>query len=110
MACRSRFVTPSSCAVPALPGATKTRETRSDCASRQASACSRPPEPTTSIFMGWCPESLVPEMPHAGEHHRDAVGVRGGDHFVVAHAAARLDHGARARIGDDVEPVAEGKE
>ena len=36
----------------------------------------------------------VPEVAHAGEHHRDAVLVGGGDHLVVAHRAARLDHRA----------------
>jgi hypothetical protein len=41
----------SSCAVPALPGATSTSLTRGDCASFQASACSRPPEPMTRTFM-----------------------------------------------------------
>ena len=49
-------------------------------------------------------------MAHAGEHHRDAALVRGGDHLVVAHAAARLDHGDRAVVGDDVEAVAKRKE
>ena len=34
----------------------------------------------------------VPEVAHAGEHHRDAALVGGGDHLVVAHRAARLDH------------------
>jgi hypothetical protein len=42
--------TPSSRAVPALPGATYTRETLADCASRHAIACSRPPEPMMRIF------------------------------------------------------------
>ena len=36
----------------------------------------------------------VPEVAHAGEHHRDAALVGRGDHFVVAHAAAGLDHRA----------------
>ena len=34
-----------------MPGATSTVCTRGDCASRQASACSRPPEPMIRIFM-----------------------------------------------------------
>ena len=42
---------PSSVAVPPLPGATNTWETRGDCASFHASACSRPPEPMTRIFI-----------------------------------------------------------
>jgi len=36
--------------------------------------------------------------------------VRGGDHFGIAHAAARLDHRPRAGAGDDVETVAEREE
>src|SRR5512134_795970 len=38
-------------AVPPLPGATQTFCTRGDCASLHASACSRPPEPTTRTFI-----------------------------------------------------------
>ena len=37
----------------------------------------------------------VPEVADAGEHHRDAALVGGGDHLLVAHAAAGLDHRAR---------------
>ena len=40
-----------SSAVPALPGATMTSETFSDWAHFHASACSRPPLPTTSTFI-----------------------------------------------------------
>src|SRR2546430_5639619 len=39
-------------AVPAFPGAQNTRSTPGDCLSFQASACSRPPLPTTRIFTG----------------------------------------------------------
>src|SRR5258706_6977115 len=122
---------PSSRAVPVLPGATYTRETLGDCARRHAMACSRPPEPMTRSFMrrlpsphtgdrplvprygtsGLSPVSCsVPEVSHARENHRDAVLVGGGDHLAVAHAAAGLDHGARARRGDHVESVAKRKE
>ena len=53
---------------------------------------------------------LVTEMTYAGEHHREAALVGGGDHLVVAHAAARLDHRRGAGVGDDVEAVAEREE
>src|SRR5690606_15145866 len=43
--------TPGSRAVPPLPGATMTCWTLGERARHQASACSRPPEPTTRIFM-----------------------------------------------------------
>ena len=45
------FSTPVSVAVPPLPGATNTFCTRGLSVSFQASACSRPPEPTTSSFI-----------------------------------------------------------
>ena len=41
----------------------------------------------------------MPEMAHAGEDHREARGVGGGDHLVVAHRAAGLDHRGRAGLG-----------
>src|SRR5690606_2199651 len=47
----SRLTRRSSRAVPPLPGATKTVWTRSDWTSFQDRACSRPPEPTTRIFI-----------------------------------------------------------
>src|SRR3954462_15131758 len=104
----SMFSTPSSRAVPALPGATYTLETRGELASFHASACSRPAPPITSSFMrDWpqgerrekkrnCPRAscpslspfhplslfdsmrLVPEVPMAGKHHRDTALVCGG--------------------------------
>src|SRR2546422_11714955 len=52
----------------------------------------------------------VPEVAQTGEEHRHAVLVGGGDHVLVAHGAARLDHGAHARLGHDVEAVAEREE
>src|SRR3954463_13427311 len=100
MSSSARFCSPLSSAVPALPGATKTFCTRGLCASFHASACSRPPDPMTSSFIS------VPEVAHAGEQHRYAALVRGADHLGVAHAAAGLDHGARAGIDDDVDAVA----
>src|SRR3954471_6092733 len=38
-------------AIPGLPGAANSLPSRSDCASFQASACSRPPEPSSRTFM-----------------------------------------------------------
>src|SRR5512134_1311940 len=99
------LASPSSRAVPALPGATITRETRGECASFQASACSRPPEPMTSSFIG-----SVPEVPDAGEHHGDAVLVRGGDDFVVAEAPPWLDDCAGPRLRRHVHAIAEREE
>ena len=52
----------------------------------------------------------MPEVPHAGEHHGDAVLVGGGDHLVVAHRAARLDHRRGAGLGRREQAVGEGEE
>src|SRR6266853_1026907 len=43
------------------------------------------------------PASLVPELAHAGEHHRQAVLVGGRDHVGVLHGAAGLDDRPHAR-------------
>src|SRR5512134_16270 len=103
------LIRPSSRAVPALPGATSTREIRGERASFHASACSRPPEPMTRSFMLRGVGS-VPEVAEAGEYHGDAVLVRGGDHLVVAQAAPGLDDCACPRLRHDVHAIAEGKE
>src|SRR5690606_7420890 len=106
------FCSSFSAAVPGLPGATSTRVTLGDWASFQASACSRPPEPMTRTFM-CCSESLlgwsflVAEMPEAGEYHGDVVLVGRGDHFLVTHRAAGLDHRGGASLGEHVEAVSE---
>ena len=47
----------------------------------------------------------VPEMAHAGEHHREARLVGGRDHFVVAHRAAGLDD----RVGAGLAPPRAGR-
>ena len=52
----------------------------------------------------------MPEVPHAGEHHGDAMLVGGGDDFVVAHGTARLDYRRDAGGGGVVEAVAEREE
>src|SRR5687768_1109738 len=95
------FSSPFSSAVPPLPGATKTFCTFGLWASRQASACSRPPEPMTSSFMS------VSEVAQAREHHGDAAFVGSRDHLRIAHAAARLDDRRGARFCERVQPVAE---
>jgi len=45
-------------------------------------------------FMEESVSLLVPEVAHAGEHHGKAGLVCGGDNFIVADGAARLDDGA----------------
>ena len=49
------------------------------------------------------------EMPAAGEHHREAVFVGGGDDFGVAHRAAGLHDGRRAGGRDASSPSRNGK-
>src|SRR5690606_31050927 len=52
----------------------------------------------------------MPEVAVAGEHHGQAAFVGGGDDFVVAHAATRLDDAGCAGVGHNVETVTEGEE
>jgi hypothetical protein len=42
---------------------------------------------------------LMPEMANAGEDHRHVALVCGGDDFLVANRAARLDRAGRAGVG-----------
>src|SRR5229473_361264 len=53
---------------------------------------------------------LMPEMPGAGEYHGDPVIVGCFDDFVIAHRAARLDHGGRTSLDRNQEPIREGEE
>src|SRR5205085_2681173 len=53
---------------------------------------------------------LVFEMPHAGEDHRQAVFVAGGDAVRVFHRPARLGDGGHAGGGGDFDVVREGEE
>jgi len=52
----------------------------------------------------------VPEVPHSREHHRHASLVGRRDDFLIAHAAARLDHAGGPGIDDDIEAVTEREE
>ena len=49
-------------------------------------------------------------MAHAGKHHGNAGFVGSGDHFLVAHRATRLDHGADTGLRRVVDAVTEGEE
>ena len=51
----------------------------------------------------------MPEMPHAGEHHGDAVIVGGLDHFIVTYRTARLDHGGGAGLNAGQHAIGERK-
>jgi hypothetical protein len=53
---------------------------------------------------------LMPEMPHAREHHGDAMLVRSLDDFLVAHRAAGLDHGCGAGFDAGQHAVGEREE
>ena len=49
------------------------------------------------------------EMSMTAEHHGYAAFVSGSNHFVIAHAAAGLDHGDGAGVGDDIQAIAKWK-
>jgi len=50
------------------------------------------------------------EVAHAGEDHCDVVLVGCGDHFFVAHRAARLNDRRHASLRRFINAVAEGEE
>ena len=52
----------------------------------------------------------VPEVPHAGEHHRHAQAVRRRDHLLIAHRAAGLDERCRAVLRRFLHAVREREE
>ncbi len=52
----------------------------------------------------------MPEVAHAGEHHRHAVFVGGGDDFPVPHGTTRLNDGGNAALGGGVKTVAKREE
>src|SRR5271165_4269761 len=54
------FLTNRSAAMPALPGAQQTFSDRGDLVNFQTNACSRPPEPTTRIFMDGIESGIGP--------------------------------------------------
>src|SRR5271166_5748637 len=92
-------------AVPALPGATKTLPTRGERAIRHASACSRPPPPTTRTFI--VRPSLEVDLAEDVENGAvidAAVQLRdvGGDHFdlLMAQGEQRQQHRHRHAAGD----------
>ena len=52
----------------------------------------------------------MPEMAHAGEDHGKASLIGGGNHLVIAHGAARLDHGGGTRLRDHVQSIGKREE
>ena len=50
------------------------------------------------------------EVPGAREVHRDAGGLRGGDHLGVAHRPAGLHHGAHPALEEHLKPIGEREE
>jgi hypothetical protein len=62
----------------------------------------------------WCPRcgpaSSMAEMAAAGEDHRQAVLVGGGDQLVIAQRPSRLYDGARAGGGGGIQSIPEREE
>ena len=52
----------------------------------------------------------MPEVPHAGENHRDIESVRGVNHFGVPDTAAGLNDSPDARLGDRFEAIRKGNQ
>src|SRR6185437_14179053 len=89
-----------SAAVPAFPGAQKTRSTRRDCRSFHTKACSRPPLPITRTFMGLMYDArklaMLSQRRHGPEADAEAVpaidgddGQRQADQFILAELLLR---------------------
>ena len=84
--------------------------------SARMTACSRPPEPTTRIFIrtSITPHNelvLVFEVTHAGEYHGNAGFITGFDAVLVPDGAARLnDGGDAAACGQPPHSQSEGEE
>src|SRR5699024_5677450 len=73
-------------------------------------ACSRPPPPTTSMFMPFSPPALVMEQANARERHGDAVFVARGDYVVIANGTARLRDIGHAALVRALHVIAKGEE
>ena len=89
-------------------------------------ACSRPPPPTTRIFISVLLDSttardekspqascflrLMMEQPDAAERHRNAVLVAGINDLLVPDGAARLHNGRYAAAAGTLDIIAEGEE
>src|SRR5688572_30018741 len=59
---------------------------------------------------GLNPPPSVPEVPEAGEDHREAEAIGGGDDVGVLHAATRLRDGGDAMLGGRLDAVREREE
>ena len=97
------LIRPGSRAVPALPGATNTLATRGDCATFHASACSRPPPPTTRTFIGVRTRCRAWRLESEGVHLQVArsreVSSRRGRAGVSRQSGANVGACSNARIG-----------
>src|SRR5207244_9275715 len=85
---------------PTLPGATYTVWTLGDCTSFQASACSRPPEPTTRTFMPGSAEP--PQGARSTPRGAASASERGGSCF---HLGVVIDLLHVVQVLDDVEQL-----
>ena len=105
---------------------TRSRHSRGLFFSARMMACSRPPPPTTRIFISVLLDSttardekspqascflrLMMEQPDAAERHRNAVLVAGVDHLCVADGAARLRNSGHAAAARALDIIAEREE
>jgi hypothetical protein len=55
-------------------------------------------------------ESLMPEVPHAGEQHGETGFVGRGDHFIIPNRTAGLDHCGGASLDRGQQAVGEWEE
>jgi hypothetical protein len=70
----------------------------------------KPESASKAVHMSFESGTSVPEVPHSGENHGDAEFIGCGDHLIVAHRAARLNHCRSSCRNNRFEAVGEGKE
>src|SRR5699024_1978816 len=97
--------------MPPLPGAHQISVQAGLCFRARMMACSRPPPPTTRIFITVLPYAAsVMEQPQPAESHGDAVLVAGVDDLLVPDGPAGLDDGGDAAAAGPLDVVPKGEE
>ena len=66
--------------------------------------------PSQAVFCFPKRSGLMPKVPYAGVDHRHTTFISRSHHFVVAHAAARLDDARGAGINHHIEPITKREE
>src|SRR5699024_2790119 len=97
--------------MPPLPGAHQISVQAALCFRARTRACSRPPPPSTRIFITALPNAAsVMEQPQPAESHGDAVLVAGVDDLLAPDGPAGLDDGGNTAAAGPLDVVPKGEE